>query len=150
MSSVITKASWGSQYHIRHPSLNHIWPLSLRGLQSRGKSTAVFKQDLWSEWTHEHCGAKGTQACIHKVEGSEELACWERVGNWAERQSTCLESGRRSGDPLVVQRKFMNPLKSYRQFPVSGVFSPRNLVLAFIRSSKGSVIQRIRNNWATG
>ena len=77
-------------------------------------------------------------------------ACWERVGNWAERKSTCLEPGRRSRDPLVVQRKFMNPLKSYRQFPVSGVFSPRNLVLAFIRSSKGSVIQRIRNNWATG
>ena len=33
---------------------------------------------------------------------------------------------------------------------VAGGFSPRNLVLAFIRSSKGSMIQRIRNNWATG
>lgn len=42
------------------------------------------------------------------------------------------------------------PPKIIQTVPVSGVFSPRNLFLAFIRSSKGSMIQRLRNNWSTG
>lgn len=66
------------------------------------------------------------------------------------REEVSLSRTRQEFKGSTGPKEIYEPPKIIQTVHVAGVFSPRNLVLAFIRSSKGSMIQRIRNNWATG